>query len=126
MKIDEKDEYQDFSELFNESKADLSSYIDKRIKLAKLKIYEKLASTSSYIMYSLIMTIFVLVLLILLLLGIGLFIGQLLNNYSAGFGILIIITLALLVLTFVFRKSLRKSFVNLTIRTIKKIEQDED
>lgn len=127
MKIEnERDEYQDFSELIDESKTDLSNYIDKRVALAKLKIYEKIASTSSYIVYSLIISVLVLILSGLFLFGIAIFIGEALHNYSAGFGILILIILTMLILVFLCRKSLRRYFVNMTIRTIKKIEEDED
>lgn len=127
MKIENKgNEYQDFSELIDESKADISSYIDKRITLAKLKTYEKVASASSYIVYSLIIAVLVLILSGLFLFGIAIFIGEALHNYSAGFGILILIILAMLVSVFLCRKALRRYFVNMTIRTIKKIEEDEE
>ncbi|SHF97582.1 phage holin family protein [Dysgonomonas macrotermitis] len=128
MKIDnnEKNEYQDFTELIDESKADLSSYIDKRLTLAKLKAYEKGASATSYIIYSLIIAVFILILFALFLFGLALLIGEALHNYSAGFGVLILIILAMLGLTFLFRRPLRRFFVNMTVRTIKKIEDDED
>lgn len=120
------EEYQNFKELIDESKADLSSYIEKRLTLAKLKAFEKIASTSSYIIYGLMMSVFALILFILILVGLGFFIGDLLNNYAAGFGILILITLvALFVLIFNARR-VRRAFVNITLRTIKKIEVDED
>lgn len=126
MNDKEKINYQDFNELIDESKAELSSYIDKRLALTKLTIYEKLASASSYILYSLIIAVFLLILSFLILLGIGLFLGQWLHNYSAGFGILILIILSLVAIVFFCRKGLRRYFVNLTIRTIKKIEADEE
>lgn len=127
MKIEnERDEYQDFSELIDESKIDLSNYIDKRLALAKLKVYEKIASASSYIVYSLIISVLGLILAGLFLFGIAIFIGEALHNYSAGFGILILIILTMMILVFLCRKSLRRYFVNMTIRTIKKIEEDED
>lgn len=127
MKIDdEKIEYQDFSELIDESKADLSSYIDKRVTLAKLKVYEKIATTSSYILYSLVMSVLVLILSVLLLFGIAIFIGESLHNYSAGFGILILIILMMLLVVFLCRRPLRRYIVNMTIRTIQKIEDDEE
>lgn len=127
MKIDnEKNEYQDFSELIDESKADLSSYIDKRITLAKLKVYEKVASTSSYIIYSLIIAVLALILFGLFLFGIALFIGEALHNYSAGFGVLIVIILLMLLGVYVCRRLLRRYIVNMIIRTIQKIEEDEE
>lgn len=120
------EEYQNFKELIDESKADLSSYIEKRLTLAKLKAFEKIASTSSYIIYGLMMSVFALILFILILVGLGFFIGDLLNNYAAGFGILILITLVALFVLIFNAKRVRRAFVNITLRTIKKIEVDED
>lgn len=120
------EEYQNFSELIDESKADLSSYIEKRLTLAKLKAFEKIASTSSYIIYGLMMSVFALILFILILVGLGFVIGDLLNNYAAGFGILILITLVGLFALIFNAKRIRRVFVNITLRTIKKIEVDED
>lgn len=120
------EEYQNFSELIDESKADLSSYIEKRLTLAKLKAYEKIASASSYIIYGLIMSVFALILFILVLVGLGFIIGDLLNNYAAGFGVLIIITLIALFALILNAKKVRRTFINITLRTIKKIEVDED
>ncbi|QIK52821.1 phage holin family protein [Dysgonomonas sp. HDW5B] len=120
------EEYQNFSELIDESKADLSSYIEKRLTLVKLKAFEKIASASSFIIYGLMMSVFALILFILILVGLGFVIGELLNNYAAGFGVLILITLVALFGLILNAKRIRRAFVNITLRTIKKIEVDED
>nr|WP_297168971.1 phage holin family protein [uncultured Dysgonomonas sp.] len=120
------EEYQNFSELIDESKADLSSYIEKRLTLIKLKAFEKIASASSFIIYGLMMSVFALILFILILVGLGFVIGELLNNYAAGFGVLILITLVALLGLILNAKRIRRAFVNITLRTIKKIEVDED
>lgn len=120
------EEYQNFSELIDESKADLSSYIEKRLTLAKLRAFEKIASASSFIIYGLIMSVFALILFILILVGLGFVIGELLNNYAAGFGVLILITLIGLFVLIFNAKRIRRFFLNITLRTIKKIEVDED
>ncbi|MBD8347714.1 MULTISPECIES: phage holin family protein [unclassified Dysgonomonas] len=120
------EEYQNFSELIDESKADLSSYIEKRLTLAKLKAFEKISSASSYIIYGLMMSVFALILFILVLVGLGFVIGDLLNNYAAGFGVLILITLVALFALILNAKKIRRFFLNTTLRTIKKIESDED
>ncbi len=120
------EEYQNFSELIDESKADLSSYIEKRLTLAKLKTYEKVASASSFIIYGLMMSVFALILFILILVGLGFLIGEFLHNYAAGFGVLTVITLVTLFTLVLNAKKIRRFFVNITLRTIKKIEEDED
>jgi len=119
-------EYNDFKELLDESKADLLGYIEKKMLLAKLKVYEKVASTFSRILYGLLISIFALVLFILMFIGLGLFIGESLNNYSLGFGVMTLFVLFVLIMVVANSKKVRKFLVNITLTTIKKIELDED
>jgi len=119
-------EYDNFKELIDESKTDLLGYIDKEIQLFKLKAYEKIASSVSYLMYTLMSVVFGLIFFILLLIGVGITLGQALNDYSLGFGILILFVLLLFIVILLFGKKVRRTFVNITIRIIKKIENDED
>lgn len=125
MKNNTSNEYNDFKELIDESKSDLSSYIEKRVALAKLTAYEKIAKSSSYIIYGLIISVLVLIICSLLFICAGLFIGEMLHNFSAGFGILILIILIIMVIIILNQKKIRQFFVNLTLRTIKEIEADE-
>lgn len=121
-----KEEYHDFTEVWSESKADIFNYIEKRLTLGKLKAYEKLASSVSFIIYGLMIAAFSLILFLLLLIGAGLLLGEILGNYAAGFGILILFILFGLLLVIAFRKKIRRYFVNLSIIIINKIESDEE
>lgn len=118
-------EYSNFKEVIGESKADLLEYINKQIQLFKLNAYEKIAKSASYLFYILMAVVIGLIFFIMLLIGIGLTLGEALNNYALGFGILILFILLILVGIFVFGKKVRKAFVNMTLSTIKKIESDE-
>lgn len=121
-----EEEYLDFNELLDESKQDLLNYIDRRLTLIKLKFYEKIANFSSRIMYALILLVFGLVMFFMSFIALGLYFGQLLNNYAAGFGIIIIICVTCILIFIANRKRVKIIFVNLTIRTLKKIESDEE
>ncbi len=121
-----QDEYNNFKELFDGSKADISSYIEKRLMLVKLQAYEKMASSFSYIAYSLIICLLMLLLLTLMFFGLGLFIGEQLDNYSLGFGVLALFVLLVLLMIILTKKRVRRFLVNTSLRTIKKIEKDED
>lgn len=121
-----KDEYKDFSELIDESKADLSSYIETRLELAKLNTIEKASSLASHVIYGLMMSVFGLILFILILIGLGFLFGEIMNSPAAGFGILILLTFALLFILVMNAKKIRRSFLNMALRTIKKIETDEE
>lgn len=126
MKKTNKQEYQDFQEIIDDSKKDLSEYIDRRITLIKLTTYEKLSNLSSRLLYGVIILLFVVIISVLILLTLGLYLGYLLNNYAAGFGILILFCILLLILIMANSRKIRGIFQNLTLRTIKKIENDED
>ena len=126
MQKTNKPEDQDLEGLFNSTKNDLSSYIEKRIDILKLRIYEKASISSSYIVYGLIIFIFIFTIFFLGLIALGFFVGEMLGSNAAGFGILILVTLAIL-LCFVFgAKRIRMSITNFVIRIIQKIESDED
>lgn len=122
----ENNEYKNFREIIDESKDELASYIDNRITLLKLTAYEKVASSFSYIIYGLIIAVFLLVLCLFLLIGSGLSLGEYLDNYALGFGILGAGVLIILIIIILCRKALRKFLINHTLRTIKKIESDEN
>lgn len=127
MKNDpENNEYNNFKELIDESKADLSGYIEKKLEIFKLTVYEKSSNMFSRIVYNLIIVAFALILFFLLLLVTGLYIGTLLGNYAAGFGILILVMLLLLVIIILCRVPLKRILTNITLGAIKKIEDDED
>lgn len=126
MMKNNQNEYENFKELLEESKSDISSYVEKRLMLAKLRIYEKVASSFSYIAYSVVVCIFAIILFILIFLGLGLFIGEQLGNYSLGFGILTLVVFGILFLVIGFQRRVRRALVNLTLRIIKKIEKDEE
>lgn len=120
------DEYNNFKELIDESKADLSGYIEKKFELFKLMVYEKTAKTFSLILYSSVIVGFVLILVFLFLITTGLYIGRALDNYPAGFGILILLILFAMFMVILYRQPIKKLLTNITIKAIKKIEDDED
>ena len=85
-----------------------------------------MANFSSRVLYGLILLVIGLIMLLLSFITLGLYLGQLLGNYAAGFGIMILAGLLSLMLFIINRKSVRKFFVNLTIRTLRRIESDEE
>ena len=122
----QEEEYQDLNEIIDESKQDLLDYIDRKLALAKLRLYEKIANFSSRVLYGLILLVIGLIMLLVSFITLGLYLGQLLGNYAAGFSIMILAGLLSLILFIINRKSVRKYFVNLTIRTLRRIESDEE
>lgn len=126
MKKTKNEEYHDFNDLIDESKKDISDYIDKRLALTKLKADEKIANFSSRIMYGVVILVFVFILSILSVITASLFLGRLLHNHALGFGIVFLVFIILIILISLNKKRVRRFFVNKTLRTIKRIESDED
>lgn len=120
------EEYHDFKEVIDGSKKEFSDYIDKRLALTKLKAYEKIANFSSRIMYGVVILVFVFILAILSVITAALFLGRLLQNHALGFGIVFLVFIVLVILISLNKKRVRRFFVNKTLRTIKRIESDED
>jgi len=120
------DEETDLQSLIDSIKSDLSSYIEKKLTIYKLKTYEKLSVSSSYIVYGLIISLLVFSIFFLGLFALGFLLGEYLGSNAAGFGILILFS-ALILAVFVFNaKRVRRYFTNLIVRIIQKIESDED
>ena len=126
-KLENQDDLQDdiSSENIN-IKEDISNYIDKRLELFKLTAYEKLAQSSSYILFGLIILLLICVIFLLSLLGLAFFIGSYFDSLGLGFGILVVVTLLIMGLFIAFGKRFRRSSVNLVIKILRKIELDEE
>lgn len=107
-------------------KEDISNYIDKRLELFKLTAYEKLALSSSYILFGLVVLLLVCVIFLLSLLGLAFFIGSYFDSLGLGFGVLVVVTLLIMGIFIAFGKQFRRSSVNLVIKILRKIEMDEE
>jgi len=119
-------EYDSFKDLIDESKADLSGFVEKKLELVKLTVYEKASRLFSRLLYTASLIVFALILFFLSLITIALFIGRALQNYPAGFAILLIIILCIMLMVILYRKPLKRTLTNITLNAIKKIEEDED
>lgn len=121
-----REERKDVGTLFNDTKSELKQYVEKRVESLKLRVYEKTAITGSFITYGLFVMLMVFFVFFLCLLTLGFFLGELLNSLAAGFGILVLCSLIILVIFIVAGKTIRRKIINLIVSLIKKIEKDEE
>lgn len=119
----EKDK--DFNTLLEEVKLELLSYIDKRVRLFKLEAFEKVGISVSKLGYSLIVCLIFASFLFFVLIGLAFFIGELLNSQAAGFGILALFSLLVLVIILICGKKLRSYILNKTIVFMQKVDENE-
>jgi hypothetical protein len=111
--------------LIEEIKLELLSYINGRVRLFKLDAFEKISISVSGLGYALIILAIVAVILFFLLIGMAFFISELLNSLAAGFGIMALSSLLVLLIVVLCRKKIKQSILCSSIRFIRKIEDDE-
>ncbi|NDV95551.1 hypothetical protein D0T84_11605 [Dysgonomonas sp. 521] len=111
--------------IIEEIKLELLSYINRRIRLFKLDAFEKLSISASGLGYGLIILAIVAVILFFVLIGMAFFVGELLNSLAAGFGIMALFSLLVLLVVVLCRGKIKQSILHNTIRFIRKVEADE-
>lgn len=112
--------------LVEEIKLELLSYINKRIRLFKLDAFEKLSLSASAVGYGLIVLSIIAVLMFFLLIGLAFFIGELLHSLAAGFGIMALFSLFVLLVVFLFRRKIKESILNSTINFFRGMEDNDE
>ncbi|MDU1889809.1 MAG: phage holin family protein [Dysgonomonas sp.] len=112
--------------LLEEIKLELLSYINKRIRLFKLDAFEKLSLSASALGYGLIIFSIIIVILFFLLIGVAFFVGELLNSLAAGFGIMALFSLLVLLIVLICRKGLKNLILNNTITFFRKLDTNDE
>jgi len=112
--------------LLEEIKLELLNYINRRVRLFKLDAFEKGGIASSILGYGLIVFIIVGVMLFFTLIGLAFFLGELLNNQSAGFGIMALFSLLVLIIVFLNGKRIRRSILYKTIAFFRKLDANDE
>lgn len=107
---------------FEDLKPELLGYINKRIRLFKLDSYEKVSIAASILGYGLIVFSVVLVVLFFTLMGMAMFVGEMVKNQAAGFGIMALFSLVMLGVISLFRRKIKHAILLLTLRIIRKVE----
>ncbi len=104
------------STLFEEMRDDVSKYITSTLELGKLEVFEKVSLGSSAITYGLILGGVSLFVLLFLFVTVALFLGDLLQNQWAGFGIVTAFALLVLLVMLLVGKPFKKKMTNKVIR----------
>ena len=111
------------STLFEEMRDDISKYISSSLELGKLEVYEKLSLGSSAITYALILGGLSLFVLLFLFVTVALYLGDLLQNLWAGFGIVTAFALLVLLIMLLVGKPFKKKMTNKVVHFL--MENDE-
>lgn len=116
----------DLNTTIDDIKYELLNYINRRLTLLKLTSYEKVSKSASFIGFGMIVLAIAAMIVFFISLGLAFFIGELLNSLAAGFGIMALFSLLVLLVVFLFKKKVKRSLLNKTILFIRKVEKDDD
>lgn len=117
---------QDLFELYDRIKTDLRGYITNRLNWVKLSAYEKMALSGAHIGFMLIVVVLSIGVFFLGIAALGLLLGEMLNSYAAGFGVMVLATFIMLMLVVLLGKPIRRLVSNIVIMIIKKVESNEE
>ncbi|MFV0417389.1 MAG: phage holin family protein [Dysgonomonas sp.] len=112
--------------LLDQIKKELLCYINRRMRLIKLDAFEKGGIITSALGYGLIVLLIVGILLFFSLIGLAFFIGELLNNTSAGFGILALFSLLVLIIVLLNGKRIKRAVLYRTIAFFRKLDVNDE
>jgi hypothetical protein len=106
---------------FQDTKKRLKQYIDQRILLLRLQATEKVSRIAATIITTIVLSVIGVFLLIFLSITAAIWLGEILNSYAAGFGIVTLFYLVVfLFVIFVLRKMLQNTFINKLIQLFHK------
>lgn len=110
--------------LFEEMRDDVTNYITNSLELGKLAAFEKISKGSSNISFFIVVGVVAFIALFFLLVTLALYLGQLLANMWAGFGIVAIAMLLTFFVLILAKKSFKNSVTNKVVRFL--MEQDDE
>lgn len=112
---------------FSELKQLITDYVEARIALVKINVYEKAAKITAVLFSSVIIALVVFFLLFFLSISGGFYFASLLNSNALGFLIVFGFYLVLLVVLLIFRKQLLEKYItDKVIQTLFEKEENND
>lgn len=123
--LNNSEQERDLGTLLEDLKLELLGYVEKRLRLFKLDAFEKGSISASLLGYGLIVIVIIGFILFFLLFGLAFFIGELLGSQAAGFGILALFSLLVLLIVILCGKRLRTYILNKTIIFLQKVDKND-
>ena len=114
------------STLFEEMRDDVTNFISSSLELGKLEVYERVSLGSAVLSYGLIIGGIALIATFFGLVAAALYLGELLQNYWAGFGIVAAFSILVLLILLLFKKQFSKTVTNNVVRFLRAQDDKED
>ena len=103
------------STLFEEMKDDLSEYVSNRLRLFKLQTYAKTSKGGASLIYSIIAILLTLFAINFVFITIALYLGEILESMSLGFGIVALFSIIVIGIIIMKRKTIRRGLTNMIV-----------
>ncbi len=103
------------STLFEEMKDDLSGYISNRFQLLKLQTYAKTSKTSALLLFGVILIFAIFLALCMFFTTLAIYLGEVLDSMSLGFAIVSTLTLVIVIVAILSRKSIKSKLTNIIV-----------
>ncbi len=113
------------STLFEEMRDDISNFINSTLELGKLEVVEKISLSASAIVYGLMLGGALVMTLLFILVTAGLYLGEMLQSYWIGFGIVAAFTLLITIIILIAGGPFKKKFTSRVVRFLMK-DDDND
>ncbi len=113
------------STMFEEMRDDISKYITSSLELGKLSAYEKISLGSSAFLYGLMLGAIALIALLFIFVTAGLYLGELLNSFWQGFGIVSAFALLILIILLLCKRPIQNTLTNRIVSFLMK-QDDKD
>ena len=107
----------DSSTIFQELKKDLTSYVELKLELLKLNTYERTGKVISVLSDGLVLLFLAFFCILFLFLALGFYLGEILNSIGAGFGIVAVLYVLIILLTIKNKQKISTKVVNEVIAT---------
>ena len=113
------------STLFEEMRKDISNFINSTLELGKLEVFEKISLSASAIVYGLMLGSALVIALLFILVTAGLYLGEMLQSYWMGFGIVAAFTLLITIIILIVGGPFKKKFPSRVVRFLMKNDDND-
>jgi len=113
------------TELLAALKADIKDWVEIRLKLLQLNVFEKTAIVGSFLIFGIIIINLLLFAFLFAFIALGFLIGKWINSVAGGFAIICFLYLLILAVLLIFRKAVFTGLQNLLLKELNPEPKDE-
>ena len=113
------------SELISALKTEVKEWVEIRLKLLQLHVFEKTAILGSFLIYGVIIINLLFFAFLFAFFALGFLIGKWINSEAGGFAIISLLYLLIMGLMLIFRKRIFRGLQNLLLKELNPEPEDE-